>query len=422
MDKFVVRKKRKHEDSVDEAVGQHNEEKESLVTESTDSEAIIEHIEPVQSVDAENSNASSVPKAFRNWEKQHPWLKLNTTWVDEGFLDWKHGLRGIEKHEVSTLHINCAEALANVKTANIVPSISSAKSKQMMNDRVALLKIFSTLKTLVRQGHKWLHHQSQNEILELMASTVLSKIMDEIRAVEYFLLSLDETSDVSRSEQVSICLRIVSDDLSAKKYFIGSFSTKNTSAETLFDLVKKILMRYDLPISKLRGQCYDGASNVSGKIFGLQSQIRQEEPQALFVHCNAHNPNLVVQDSVEKILFARKFIRTLKNLINFVRDSTKHIAQFKDLQIEAEKENDSSLPSLAAYCPTRWVVRIKSLKTVKENYAPLMQFFYDRSIDREVDSSISAKASGFFNYMGSFEYSLLPVEVEVLLVIVKMMT
>lgn len=54
---------------------------------------------------------------------------------------------------------------------------------------------------LQRDGHKWLHHESQNEILQLMATTVLSEIMDETKHSEYFSISLDETSDVSRIEQ-----------------------------------------------------------------------------------------------------------------------------------------------------------------------------------------------------------------------------
>lgn len=32
-----------------------------------------------------------------------------------------------------------------------------------------------------------------------------------------------------------------------------------------------------------------------------------------------------------------------------------------------------------------------------------MQFFYDRSVDKEIDSAVSAKASGFYDYMDSFE-------------------
>lgn len=93
-----------------------------------------------------------------------------------------------------------------------------------------------------------------------------------------------------------------------------------------------MLVRFDLSLSKLRGQCYNGASNVSGKISGLQQRIRKEEPRALFVRCNAHNLNLVVQDGIEKVLSARKFIGEVKDLINFVLDSPKRVAKFQELK------------------------------------------------------------------------------------------
>lgn len=91
--------------------------------------------------------------------------------------------------------------------------ISAGHLQQMMDNRTALLKIFSTLKALARQGvpirgshndensnfmtivktraedvgelkswlqrdgHRWLHHDSENEILDLMATTVLTTII-----------------------------------------------------------------------------------------------------------------------------------------------------------------------------------------------------------------------------------------------------
>lgn len=132
------------------------------------------------------------------------------------------------------------------------------------------------------------------------------------------------------------------------------FSTPDTKSQTLFNLVNAVLAQYKLPLSKLRGQCYDGASNVSSKISGLQKRIREEEPRALFVHCNAHNLNLIVQDSLQKINIARKFIGIIKDLINFVRDSPKRLDQFKQFQNETDQKKDILLSSLAAYCPTRY--------------------------------------------------------------------
>ena len=49
-----------------------------------------------------------------------------------------------------------------------------------------------------------------------------------------------------------------------------------------------------MPIANLRGQCYDGASNMSGARGGCKSIVIREAPKAIYVHCAAHRLNLAV--------------------------------------------------------------------------------------------------------------------------------
>lgn len=357
--------------------------------------------------------------SFPRWQKANPWLELNANkkaicttctealekklilsydsralkskeaWVDTGFNNWNNATSRIKKHSTSSLHVDSTEALAKLKTVNIIQHLSSATEKQMMNHRTALRKIFSTLKVLAKQGlplrginndensnfiqilkaraedvseleswlkrdgHKWLHHDVQNEILELMAAKVMAENLVEIRQAEFCALLLDETSDLSKMEQISICLRVVSQNLVSSEFFLGFYSTSSTKTETLFQIVQDVFLRLNLPLTKLRGQCYDGAANVSGKITGLQRRLREIEPRALYVHCNAHNLNLVVQDAMEGVPATRKFIGVVKDMINFIKDSPKRISQFQQLQSESESSTNKNL-TLAAYCPTRY--------------------------------------------------------------------
>lgn len=85
---------------------------------------------------------------------------------------------------------------------------------------------------------------------------------------------------------------------------------------------------------------------MSGRVTGLQSRVLKEEPRALYVHCSAHNLNLVVQDALEKISTVRNFIGSAKDIINFIRNSPKRLAEFKNLQSE-DRTN------LKPYNPTR---------------------------------------------------------------------
>lgn len=65
-----------------------------------------------------------------------------------------------------------------------------------------------------------------------------------------------------------------------------------------------MLDRFDLPLAKFRRQCYDGATNVSGKISELQQRIKEEESQTLDMHCNALN--LAIRVRIEKVLSTKK--------------------------------------------------------------------------------------------------------------------
>lgn len=310
------------------------------------------------------------------------------TYVTHGFSGWSNAYKALPAHEVSEFHRKSHELVVASRGTNVVERISTAKQQEMLENRTALHKIFSTVKMLGvqglplrghidersnlnqflktrsedvpelrnwlgRSGHKWLSHDVQNEILEMMASTVLEKNLEIIRAAPFFSLMLDETSDISRMEQISMSIRIVSNDLSICEIFFGFYDTSNTKSETLFSIVQNVFKSCKLEFKNLRGQCYDGASNVSGKLTGLQARIREEEPRALHIHCNAHKLNLAVQDAMEGVNTARNFIGIIKELINFVRDSPKRLCQYRNFQKAVAIGDEDDCPALQAFCPTR---------------------------------------------------------------------
>ena len=50
---------------------------------------------------------------------------------------------------------------------------------------------------------------------------------------------------------------------------IGLYATDRTDADNLTQLIKDVLVRLSLPLEHCRGQCYDGASNMSGRRSGV---------------------------------------------------------------------------------------------------------------------------------------------------------
>ena len=88
-----------------------------------------------------------------------------------------------------------------------------------------------------------------------------------------------------------------------------------TDAETLFTLLRDTLHSIGLQI---RGQCYYGASNMSGKYNGVQAQVKAVENRAVYIHCYAHCLNLVLVDTVKRNQNARNFFGVLQSLYCFV--------------------------------------------------------------------------------------------------------
>lgn len=102
--------------------------------------------------------------------------------------------------------------------------------------------------------------------------------------------------------QVAICLRYVDPmTLEVHEDCVGLYATDKTDADTITKVIIDSLIRFNLPLNRCRGQCYDGASNMSGKHTGVFTQIQKKEPRAMYIYCMGHSLNLAVQDTCRSI-------------------------------------------------------------------------------------------------------------------------
>jgi hypothetical protein len=76
--------------------------------------------------------------------------------------------------------------------------------------------------------------------------------------------------------------------------FLTLHHVVDTTSEALKVALFGILDKYNLSISRIRGQGYDGASNMRGEFNGLQKKILYENPRAFYVHCFAHRLQFVI--------------------------------------------------------------------------------------------------------------------------------
>ena len=61
-----------------------------------------------------------------------------------------------------------------------------------------------------------------------------------------------------------ICIHWVSKKFESHEEFMGLYIVEKTDANTLLAVIKDVLHRLSIPLSMLRGQCYDGAASMSG--------------------------------------------------------------------------------------------------------------------------------------------------------------
>ena len=137
------------------------------------------------------------------------------------------------------------------------------------------------------------------------------------------------------------------------KNLIGLYKVPLISAEMLTTTIKDTLTRLNLSLVKIRGQCYDGASVMSGAKSGVAKRIQDLEPRALFTHCYGHSLNLAASDSIKSSELMRDALDTRHEITKLIKYSPQRDAIFQDLK---DSHANNNTPGIRVLCPTRWTV------------------------------------------------------------------
>ena len=66
---------------------------------------------------------------------------------------------------------------------------------------------------------------------------------------------------------------------------IGMINQSNLRGKALADTIWSRLKFLNLPLKKMIGQGYDGASSMSGKEKDVQAIVKESCPLAVYIHC-----------------------------------------------------------------------------------------------------------------------------------------
>ncbi|XP_009792799.1 uncharacterized protein [Nicotiana sylvestris] len=256
----------------------------------------------------------------------------------------------------------------------------------------------------------------QKNIMTACKIETIKAIIKDLNG-DYFSLLVDESFDVSRKEQMAIVLRYVDRKGFVVEAFIGLVHVPDTSVLSLKKVIVNILAHHSLSLSFLRGQCYDGASNMQGDINGLKVLIEQESRSACSIHCFARQLQLTLVAVSKKCAQVGELVLLVSNILNVLGAAFKHMDELRESlkkrlqealdigELEKGKGLNQEL-GLVRAGDTRWGSHYKSFG----NFILLFDSIIDVLDTLAEDASIldeRAKATGYLRSCQTFEVAFM---------------
>ena len=326
--------------------------------------------------------------------------------TSEGFNNWKKAIEKFKLHQASHTHLLSVSQIAAVKRPSVSAQIHTQKQNEQAIARNCLLKLFTSIRYLLRQGSAFRGHDesngnflqllklrredvpdlemylknttnftspcAQNEMVEMFSHQILARIVSDVQKNEFFAVIADGTQDISGQEQESFCLRHVDSDLYVHEDFIGLYEVPSTTGDVLARTLFNVLARCGLSVSNMRAQTYDGAANMSGCYSGCKARVQERQPLALFFHCGSHASNLVMQRAIASCHLIRDSIQWLNELGVLMNRSGKYKAIFLAICESVEDENRHPT-AIKPLCATRWLCRLAAIKSALDQYPAILQ-------------------------------------------------
>jgi UTP-glucose-1-phosphate uridylyltransferase len=89
------------------------------------------------------------------------------------------------------------------------------------------------------------------------------------------------------TEQLAVCVRYVFQECIRERFLclrrLGGYD-----AESITNALEEVLGSHGIDGLKVVAQSYDGAAVMSGSVRGVQTRFREKHPEAIYVHCYAH--------------------------------------------------------------------------------------------------------------------------------------
>ncbi|XP_019251317.1 PREDICTED: zinc finger MYM-type protein 1-like [Nicotiana attenuata] len=302
----------------------------------------------------------------------------------DGFKGWNKGTERLRTHvgEVDSIHHKCFNRMQDLinQEQSVQSSFHKQSEKVKSDHRIRLNASVDVVRFLLRNGLSFRGHNEsedfeykglflellefhgdkhsdvgkvilhkapkndmmicpaiQKDIVDACAKEIIKAIIQDLDD-DFFGILVDESKDISHKEQMALVKRYVNKRGEVIERFLGIVHVNDTSTLSLQKTIYDLLLDHSLSSSMLRGQGYDGASNMQGRINGLKSLILQDVPSAYCVHCFAHQLQLTLVALSKKHPDVNNFFDVVPNTLNIIVASFKRREILRQHQVEKLKE------------------------------------------------------------------------------------
>ncbi|AEE82778.1 putative protein [Arabidopsis thaliana] len=233
----------------------------------------------------------------------------------------------------------------------------------------------------------------QKDIVHCFSEEVTRSIIEEMDN-DVFGLLVDESADASNKEQMTVVFRFVDKYGVVKERFIGVIHVKETSSLSLKSAIDSLFAKYGLSLKKLRGQGYDGASNMKGEFNGLRS--------------------LILKEIAKKHVEVGEFFDMISVLLNVVGASCTRKDKIREIHRQKVEEKISNGEiktgtrlnqelSLQRPGNTRWGSHYKTLLRLEELFSSIV-IVLEYIQDEGTDTTKRQQAYGILKYFHTFDF------------------
>ncbi|XP_034223751.1 zinc finger MYM-type protein 1-like [Prunus dulcis] len=354
----------------------------------------------------------------------------SNVFTEKGFKNWRKGPENFRYHvgQVGSLHNKATQHCTDLmnQKQHVETIVIKQTDQARINYRILLTAALDCTRYLLRQGLPFRGHDESEtssnkgnyvELLQFLANhdekvraivfenapknlkyiapTIQKDLINSCAAETidliisdmddaFFSILVDESRDVSIREQMAVVLRYVNKKGQVIERFVGVQYVSDTTSSKLKEAIEQLISSTNLSMSRLRGQGYDGASNMRGELNGLKTQILREYPQAYYVHCFAHQLQLALVAVAKGNENIATFFTMASSVVNIIGASCKRRDALREQQqkdiMETLEIDDletgrglNQETTLKRPCDTRWNSHYDTLLSINIMFHPVVK-------------------------------------------------